>query len=288
VWLVSGAGRGLGRALSAAVLEAGGRLVAGVRQGDALADLQARHGERLHRVPLDVRDATQAEAAVQAACERFGRLDVLVNNAGYGHMAAFEHQPADDFRDQIETNLFGVVNLTRAALPGMRARRAGRIFQVSSVGGRTATPGLSAYQAAKWAVGGFSDVVAAEVAPLGIQVCTLEPGGMRTDWGTTARQSDAAGLAGYEASVGRVLDMLAAYSGHEISDPARVAEVVLTLATRADLPRRLLLGGDALFVARQAETARAAEQLQWQDTTLSTHFPDAHLPAALGELAKGL
>ena len=284
VWLISGAARGLGLALSKAVLASGARLVAGARQAGALAELQARYGEQLQVVTLDVRDPAQAEAAVQAALTRFGRLDVLVNNAGYGRMSAFEHQPVDEFRDQVETNLFGVVHLTRAALPVMRAQRAGHIFQVSSVGGRCTTPGMSAYQAAKWAVGGFSDVVAAEVAPLGIQVCTLEPGGMRTDWMASARQTPPAQVAGYEDSVGRVLELLSAYAGHEVGDPERIARVVLDLATRTDLPRRLLLGGDALFVANQAETARAAEQLQWQDTTLSTHFPDAQLPERLTDI----
>lgn len=287
VWLVSGAGRGLGRAICETVLEAGDRLVAGVRQEGVLADLQSRHGERLRVVMLDVTNESQAQAAVKTAGEAFGRLDVLVNNAGYGRMAAFEHQPAADFRAQIETNLFGAVNLTRAALPVMHAQGSGHIFQVSSVGGRSATPGLSAYQAAKWAVGGFSDVVAAEVAPLGIHVCTLEPGGMRTDWAHQARQANDAQLEGYEASVGRVLEMLSAYGGHEISDPVRIARLVLELASRTSLPRRLLLGGDALHVARQADAQRAVELEQWEVATLSTHFPDAQLPPGLAEFVRG-
>jgi len=281
VWLLTGAGRGLGRAIAEAVLEAGGRLVAGVRTPDALAPLQARHGNRLQVVPLDVTNASQAAAAVATARDRFGRLDVLVNNAGYGHTAPFEQMGADDFRAQIEANLFGVVNLTRAALPVMREQRAGRILQVSSVGGRSATPGLSAYQAAKWAVGGFSDVVAAEVGHLGIQVCTLEPGGMRTDWAKEAKRAPEGLLPDYEPSVGRVLELLGAYGGHEIGDPARIAALVLSLARRDRLPRRLLLGGDALFVAEQAESQRAAEQAEWRDVTLSTHFPGAQLPAGL-------
>lgn len=182
VWLVTGAARGLGRAISEAVLAAGDRLVAGARDHARLADLAEQYGDRLLPVTLDVTDEAAAAQAVAAAREAFGRIDVLVNNAGYGHTAPFEQMGADDFRDQIETNLFGVINLTRAVLPTMRAQRAGHIFQVSSVGGRTSTAGLSAYQAAKWAVGGFSDVLSKEVAPFGVRVCTLEPGGMRTDW----------------------------------------------------------------------------------------------------------
>lgn len=286
VWLLTGAGRGLGRAIATAVLEAGGRLVAGVRNADALAPLRARHGKRLEVVPLDVTSAAQAAAAVATACDAFGRLDVLINNAGYGHTAPFEQMGADDFREQIETNFFGVVNLTRAALPVMRAQRAGRILQVSSVGGRSAAPGLSAYQAAKWAVGGFSDVVSGEVGHLGIQVCTLEPGGMRTDWSKEARGVPGAVLPDYQPSVGRVLELLGAYGGHEIGDPERIAAVVLDLARRERLPRRLLLGADALFVCQQAEAERAAEQAEWRDVTLSTHFPDTQLPAGMDVLKR--
>jgi NAD(P)-dependent dehydrogenase (short-subunit alcohol dehydrogenase family) len=173
VWLVTGAARGLGRFISEAVLDAGDRLVAGARDSAQLTGLIERYGERIRPVTLDVTDEAAARHAVETAVDLFGGLDVLVNNAGYAHTGPFEQLTAEDFRDQVETNFFGVVNLTRAALPVMRARHRGHIFQVSSVGGRTATPGLSAYQAAKWAVGGFSDVVRMEVAQLGIQVCTL-------------------------------------------------------------------------------------------------------------------
>lgn len=285
-WLVSGAARGLGRSISEAVLVAGDNLVAGARDVSRLDDLVARYGARIHPVVLDVTQETDAHRAVAAAIATFGRLDVLVNNAGYGHTAPFEQMPVDDFRAQIETNFFGVTNLTRAALPVMRAQRSGHIFQVSSVGGRTSTAGLSAYQAAKWAVGGFSDVVAKEVAPLGIHVCTLEPGGMRTNWSSEARASLVPMLDDYKPSVGKILELLGAYGGHEIGDPTKIAALIVQLSRRDDLPLRLLLGGDALYVAEQAEAQRAAEQAQWRETSLSTHFPDAQLPAGLAELKK--
>ncbi|AJK46915.1 SDR family NAD(P)-dependent oxidoreductase [Burkholderia plantarii] len=287
VWLVTGAARGLGRAIAQAVLEAGDSLVAGARDPARLADLAASHGERLRAVELDVTDEAAAARAVAVAREAFGRLDVLVNNAGYGHTAPFEQTAPDAFRAQIETNLFGVINLTRAVLPVMREQRAGHIFQVSSVGGRTATAGLSAYQAAKWAVGGFSDVVGMEVAPFGVRVCTLEPGGMRTDWAAQARQGIDAMLPEYEPSVGRILALLNTYGGHEVSDPARIAALIVELSRRDDVPKRLLLGGDALYVCEQAEAQRADEAARWRSTTLSTHFPDAKLPDGLDEL-KGL
>lgn len=285
-WLLTGAARGLGRSISEAVLAAGDNLVAGARDLNGLADLVHQYGTRIRPVELDVTHEAQAQAAVATALTAFGRLDVLVNNAGYGHTAPFEQMPVDDFRAQLETNFFGVTNLTRAALPTMRAQRSGHIFQVSSVGGRTATPGLSAYQAAKWAVGGFSDVVAKEVAHLGIQVCTLEPGGMRTDWAAQAKQPLPDMLDDYQPSVGKILALLGAYGGHEIGDPAKIAALIVQLSRRGTLPLRLLLGGDALFVAEQAESERAAELEQWRDTSLSTHFPDAQLPAGLAELKK--
>ncbi|ARP82246.1 short-chain dehydrogenase/reductase [Bordetella genomosp. 8] len=286
VWLLTGAARGLGRSISEAVLASGDRLVAGARDPSRLADLVARYGDRIRPVELDVKDADQAQRAVATALQAYGQLDVLVNNAGYGHVVPFEQMDPESFRDQVETNLFGVVNLTRAVIPPMRERRAGHIFQVSSVGGRTATPGLSAYQAAKWAVGGFSDVIAKEVAHLGIRVCTLEPGGMRTDWANTARPPAGASLGDYEASVGRVLKVFGQYAGHEVGDPARIADLIVELSRRDDLPLRLLLGGDALYVSEQAETERASEMAAWRSTTLSTHFPGAELPAGLDELKK--
>ncbi|KUY95931.1 oxidoreductase [Burkholderia territorii] len=280
VWLVTGAARGLGRAIAEAVLAAGDRLVAGARDPARLADLEARYGDRLLPMELDVTDAAAA------ARDAFGRIDVLVNNAGYGHTAPFEQMDADTFRDQIETNLFGVVNLTRAVLPTMRAQRAGHIFQVSSVGGRTATPGLSAYQAAKWAVGGFSDVLSKEVAPFGVRVCTLEPGGMRTEWAAQAKRDVDGLLPDYQPSVGKMLELLGAYGGHEVGDPARIAALIVELSRRDDVPMRLLLGGDALLVCEQAESQRADEAARWRDTTLSTMFPDAKLPDGLQALKK--
>ena len=286
IWLVTGAARGLGRLITDAVLAAGDCLVAGARDPDRLKDLVECYPDRIRPVALDVTDEAAAQRAVDHALNAFGRIDVLVNNAGYGHTAPFEQMTTQDFRDQVETNLFGVVNLTRAVLPVMRKQRAGHIFQVSSAGGRTSAPGLSAYQAAKLAVGGFSDVVAKEVGHLGIRVCTLEPGGMRTDWASEARGGIDDLLPDYEQSVGNMLKLLEAYGGHEISDPAKIAALIVQLSRRDVLPLRLLLGGDALHVCSLADAERAEEQERWRETTLSTHFPDAQLPEGLDFLKK--
>src|SRR3984893_3905036 len=182
VFFLTGSSRGLGREIVAAVLGAGHRLVATARRPEALDDLVTSYGDHVLPVALDVTDPVAAGAAVAAGLAAFGRLDVVINNAGYANLASVEDITGADFREQVEPNLLGVVNVTKAVLPVLRRQGGGRIIQVSSVGGRLATPGLSAYQAAKWAVGGFSEVLAKEVEPLGLKVTVLEPGGMQTDW----------------------------------------------------------------------------------------------------------
>ncbi|KPI22165.1 3-oxoacyl-(acyl-carrier-protein) reductase [Actinobacteria bacterium OK074] len=272
VFLVSGASRGLGLEIVRAALDAGHRVVAGSRGASALDGLAAAHGDRLAVVPLDVTDDRAVAAAVRTAVDRFGRLDVLVNNAGYANLAAIEHVDFDDFRAQVETNLFGVVRLTRAALPVLRAQGAGHIVQVSSVGGRLATPGAAAYQSAKWAVSGFSSVLAAEVAPLGIKVTVLEPGGMRTDWGGASMRIDPV-RPEYAGTVGRVAAM------HETdaigaSDPAKVARLVLDVVAMPQPPLRLLVGADAYRYATAAGRELLAEDERWRPLTESTTADD--------------
>jgi NAD(P)-dependent dehydrogenase (short-subunit alcohol dehydrogenase family) len=278
VWLVTGSARGLGRHIAEAVLAKGDRLVAGARDPQRLHDLVERYGEQIRTVALDVTDGAASRAAVQVAIDAFGCLDVLVNNAGFGHVAPFEQAEADDFRAQIETNFYGVVNLTRAAVPVMRKQRAGHIIQISSVGGRLGTPGLSAYQAAKWAVGGFSEALNLELAPLGIKVSTLEPGGMRTDWGTIAGSDVPALDPDYQPTVGALVEMFGPHIGHETSDPAKVAEVVLRLGYHEHPPLHLLLGSDAVHLAGQADRARAASGDEWRAVSLSTDFAATAMP----------
>ncbi|MGV2290041.1 SDR family NAD(P)-dependent oxidoreductase [Trinickia sp. YCB016] len=272
VWLITGASRGLGRSILEAALQDGGKVLATARDTARFADLQARHGERLATFELDVTNEQQAKQAVAEAMRLFGRLDVLVNNAGYGHIQPFEYTPVEDFRAQIETNLFGVVNLTRAAIPVMRAQGGGHIFQVSSAGGRISTPGLSAYQAAKWAVGGFSDVVGKEVAPFGIRICTLEPGGMRTGWGHEARATLQNLPHDYQASLGDFKALIDAYVGHEVGDPERIAKLIVALASRATLPAHLVLGSDAWQVVEAEEQARREAMQRWKPVTLAADF----------------
>jgi NAD(P)-dependent dehydrogenase (short-subunit alcohol dehydrogenase family) len=264
VWLVTGSGSGLGRAITIKALEAGHRVVATARDVGQLDDLVKSFGPRVIAVRLDVTDEREAAAAVEAGIAAFGRLDVLVNNAGFGETRPFEQVSSDDFRRVVETNFFGVVNLTRAALPEMRKQRSGHIIQISSVGGRSALAGNAAYVASKWAVGGFAETIALEVAPFGVKVTAIEPGGMRTNWGKRAFGNLPRMLPDYDASIGETVRQLEAYWGNEIGDPQKVAQVVVALASADRLPPHLLLGSDALHVALGAEGARRAAAEQWK------------------------
>jgi NAD(P)-dependent dehydrogenase (short-subunit alcohol dehydrogenase family) len=271
IWLVTGTSRGLGRELAKTVLAAGDRLVATARKPEELRDLVVEHGDRVRAVALDVTDPAAARAAVALATSAFGRLDVVVNNAGYANMNSIEDMAEDDFRTQFETNFFGVVNVTRAALPVLRAQRDGHIIQVSTIGDRLASPGLASYQSAKWAVGGFSEVLAKEVGPLGIRVTVVEPGSMGTDWaGSSMRIDDI--QSDYQATVGTMAGSVRANQGNSRSDPAKVAKAMYQLTLEKDPPVRIVLGSDAVFRAHLSAAERAKEDARWDALSRSTDF----------------
>ena len=275
VFLLTGSSRGLGRQIAEATLAAGHRLVATARHPESLADLAGRYGGQVLPLALDVTDAAAAEAVAAQGLAAFGRIDVVVNNAGYANLAAVEDITLTDFREQIDTNLLGVVNVTKAAVPVLRRQGGGHIIQVSSIGGRLATPGLSAYQAAKWAVGGFSEVLAKEVAPLGIKVTILEPGGMQTDWAGSSMRVPPVSEP-YQATVGAMARMH--HDGDSppvLGDPAKVAQVVLKIADMEQPPLRLILGSDAYAYATAAARDRAASDVTWHDLSVSTDRDDA-------------
>jgi len=288
VWLITGSGNGLGRDIAEAALAAGDSVVAGARRTDELAPLMTQYGERVKPVRLEVRDEAAAKAAVQLAVDTFGRLDVLVNNAGYGQFAPFEQMSAEDFRAIVDTCFYGVVYTTRTAVPVMRKQKSGHIFQVSSVGGRHAVPGNTPYHAAKWAVGGFSDSLAMEVAPFGVKVCTLEPGGIRTNWARRAVQNAPDLLPEYEATVGSFLKMLRGLEGRLESDPRKIADVILQLAKSDEVPVRLILGVDAEQRVQRAEAARAMEAEKWRHLTVSTVFEDGRFDSRLHIAKSGI
>ena len=273
VFLISGASRGLGRAIAEAALAAGHHVVAGVRSVSALDDLAAREPERLAVVPLDVTDDEQVRSAIDTAIQRWGRLDVLVNNAGYANMAAVEDVDVDDFRAQVETNFFGVVRLTQAVLPIMRRQRAGHIVQISSVGVRLARPGRAAYQSSEWAVTGYSGVLAQEVAPLGIKVTVLEPGGMRTDWsGSSMRIAPVRDE--YRDTVGAAAQ-LSQSANLGASDPVKVAALLLDIVEMDTPPARLLVGPDAYRYATAAGRDLLVSDERYADLSNSTAADDA-------------
>jgi NAD(P)-dependent dehydrogenase (short-subunit alcohol dehydrogenase family) len=198
----------------------------------------------------------------------------VVNNAGYGNIVTIEEATEEEFRDQIETDLWGVINVTRAALPVLRKQRSGHIIQISSIGGRIGSPGLGAYQAAKWGVEGFSEVLAQEVQPLGIKVLIVEPGGMPTDWAGSSMHITAPGE-DYQASLGQFLSMLSSMSqesGPRGSDTAKVAQVLLNMVDKPNPPLRLLVGSDALQIAIATDEAKLAETRKWQEVSASTDY----------------
>jgi NAD(P)-dependent dehydrogenase (short-subunit alcohol dehydrogenase family) len=271
-WLITGCSRGIGRALAHAVLEAGYRLIATAREPAQLADLVMRYGDAVRVQALDVTDTDAAEAAVRAARDQFGGLDVLVNNAGYGNVGSVEDTGLDEFRREIETNLFGTIIVTKAAIPLMREQRRGHIIQFSSVGGRIGAPGRAPYSAAKWAVEGFSESLAREMALVGVKVTIIEPGGFRTDFAGSSTSLNE-GRAEYDQVVGATARLQRTYDGRQPGDPARAAEAILRVAEMDRPPFRLPLGSDAVTIIAQADRARLEELETWRGLSVSTDFP---------------
>lgn len=272
-WLVTGSSRGMGRALSEAILQAGHRLVATARDPAQLADLVQRYSDAVRAVALDVTDPAAAQAAVQTAVDAFGGLDVLVNNAGYGTIHSIEDISLDDFRQQIETNLFGTIIVTKAVIPLMREQRSGHIIQFSSVGGRMGAPGRGAYSASKWGVEGFSEVLAREMALVGVKVTVIEPGGFRTDFAGASTVLEH-GRPEYDAVVGNAARMQREYDGRQPGDPVRAARAILKVAAMAEPPLRLPLGSDAVAAIAKADHARLSELERWRELSVSTDFAD--------------
>lgn len=271
IWLITGSSRGLGRAFTEAVLAAGHSVVAGARNPEQLADLQSRFGEKILPVSLDVTNEAQAKAAVDAAIAHFGGLDVLVNNAGYGNVSPVEDTPLDDFRAQIETNLFGVVIMTKAVLPYFRERKAGHIIQVTSIAGRLGPIGRAPYAAAKFGVEGFSESLAKEIGPLGIKVTIVEPGGFRTDFAGSSTELRE-GRPEYDATVGATIRFQRDYNGKQPGDPAKAAAVLLHVASLPEPPLRLLLGSDSYSAAEKSALDKLESDRKWKDLSVSTDY----------------
>jgi NAD(P)-dependent dehydrogenase (short-subunit alcohol dehydrogenase family) len=271
VWLVTGSSRGLGRAIVEAGLAAGNNVLATARDIESLTELSERYGNQVKLFALDVTDESAAASAVKAAINAFGSLDVVINNAGYGNLSSIEDTPISDFRAQIETNLFGTIIVTKAALPYFREGKAGRFIQFSSIGGRIGPPGRGPYSAAKWGIEGFSEVLSREVAPLGIKVTIVEPGGFRTDFaGSSTKLSE--GYSEYDSTVGAIARFQRNYNGKQPGDPRKAAQAIVRLTREQNPPLRLLLGSDAYHGAEKNDLARLEEARLWKELSASTDF----------------
>lgn len=270
VWFVTGSSRGLGRSIARAVLEAGDTLAATARNPGPLQDWKKEFGDRVLTLSLDVRDADQVRRAVAETLEAFGRIDVVVNNAGYGNIAAIEEASEDEFRDQIETNLWGAIHVTRAVLPVLRARGGGHIFQISSVGGRTGMPGLGAYQTSKWALEGFSEVLSKEVAEFGIHVTLVEPGHMPTDWAGVSMKVAEPGDA-YRTVLSSRMELLETIRSGSMpgSHPDKVAWALVDVSRLTEPPLRLLMGSASVKMILAVDEAKIAETRRWETLSAS-------------------
>jgi NAD(P)-dependent dehydrogenase (short-subunit alcohol dehydrogenase family) len=271
VWLITGSTRGLGRALAEAVLASGHKLIATGRDPGQLKDLVERYGDQVRAIALDVTSEQAAIAGVAEAIKAFGRLDVVANNAGYGDVCPIEDMSMAEFRAQLEANLFGVVHVTKAALPIMREQGRGHFLQFSSVGGRIGPVGRAAYAAAKWGVEGFSEVLSKEVGPLGVKVTIIEPGGFRTDFAgssTAIRE----GRPEYDATVGKTARFQRDYNGKQPGDPAKAAAAVLHITSIDNPPLRLILGSDAFHAIEQNDLAKIDSDRRWKELSISTDF----------------
>lgn len=273
VWFITGCSTGFGRALAERVLARGWRVVATARDRARVADLSG-DGDSLLALDLDVTDAGQIAAAVDAAKTRFGRIDVLVNNAGYGYQAAIEEGVEEEIRAQFDANVFGLFALTRAVLPLMRHAGRGHILNITSVAGLAGFPASGYYAASKHAVEGWSDSLAAEVAPLGLHVTCVEPGPFRTDWAGRSLRQTPNRIAAYAETAGARMKSTSDISGQQAGDPVRAADAMIALTERADPPRHLVLGrwGHDAVVQRLRE--RLAEIESLRDEALATDFPD--------------
>jgi NAD(P)-dependent dehydrogenase (short-subunit alcohol dehydrogenase family) len=262
-WFITGSSRGLGRALAEAALAAGDTVAATARNPEALAGLVERFGDAIAPIRLDVTDARAAAEALAAAKTRFGRVDVVVNNAGYADVAPIETTDEAGFRAQLETDFWGVVHVSRAAIPLLREQGGGLVVQVSSVGGRVGgSPGIAPYQAAKFAVDGFSRVLAAETAPFGIEVLTVEPSGFATDWaGSSMRVADVPEA--YAPTVGAMQDRVRRNPAGPAGDPMRAAEILVRVVHAPARPSHLLLGATAADMAIAHDRRRLEEAEAW-------------------------
>ncbi|HEX8471841.1 MAG TPA: oxidoreductase [Brevundimonas sp.] len=273
VWFITGCSTGFGRELATALIAKGYRVVATARNPDDVADLAEAGGDRVLALKLDVTDDAQASAAIKAAEARFGHIDVLVNNAGIGYFAAVEESEQDEVRQMFEINFWGLSRMTTLALPGMRARKAGMIVNISSVGGLRAFPSVGYYNATKFAVEGLSEALSGELEPLGIKVLIVEPSGFRTDWAGRSANEAKNPIADYTDTAGKRKGEIRGYSGAQPGDPKRAAAAIIQAVEADKPPLRLLLGKAALQGGRGKIQMLAKDFDAWAEVTEGADFP---------------
>lgn len=273
IWFITGSSRGLGRSLTEAVLAKGDKVAATARNLDALKNLTEKYPAQIFPIKLDVTDYDQVHLAVESAIEHFGRIDVLVNNAGFGIVGAAEAFTDKQVRSQLETNLYAPIEITRAVLPYMRKQGSGRILQISSIGGRVGNAGVSIYQAAKFGLSGFTESLAKEVKDLGILVTSVEPGGFRTDW-AGASMTYAPKIEGY-ALVDQRSEFFQNGSFLPTGDPAKAAQVMINLVENPEPPTHLVLGSEAIGMLKHTDATRTEEMEKWLEVSLSTDHDEA-------------
>jgi NAD(P)-dependent dehydrogenase (short-subunit alcohol dehydrogenase family) len=273
VWFITGCSTGFGREFAKAVVARGLRAVVTARDPKQVTDIVAGHQDVALALPLDVTDAAQVAESVRRAEERFGRIDVLVNNAGIGYFAAVEESDDADVRRMFEIDFFGLASMTRAVLPGMRKRRSGHIVNIASIAGLAAYPSLGYYCAAKFAVEGLSEVLAEGVRPLGIKVTLVEPSAFRTDWAGRSANEARAEIADYAPTAGAVRRELRKLSGKQPGDPARAASAIIQAVEAWNPPLHLLLGQEALRLGREKLDALRRDFDAWEKVTVGADFP---------------
>jgi NAD(P)-dependent dehydrogenase (short-subunit alcohol dehydrogenase family) len=278
VWMVTGSSRGLGRAIVEGLLERGELVIATARNTGDLEGLTTKFGEQVRVAALDVTRAEDAKRVVDEAVRTFGRLDVVVNNAGYGVMGAFEEQTPEQFAGQIDVNFWGTVNVCRAALPILRKQRSGHIMNVTSIGGRRARQGLSGYQTAKFAVEGFSEVLFHELQAIDVKMTIVEPGGFRTDW-AGASMTFSEPMKEYESAIAPFHTFMKNFAGKEPGDPVKAAGVLFAISRMKEPPMRLVLGKFAKQHVKEGYETSLAELERWSELTLATEFDDAEAHA---------
>ena len=274
VWLITGCSTGFGRELAKLVLARGWRAVVTARDASNVADIAAGHADRVLALSLDVTQPAQIAEAVAATKLKFGRIDALVNNAGYGYLAAIEEGEDEAVRAMFETNVFGLIDMTKAVLPVMREQRSGLIVNISSIGGITSFAATGYYHGTKYAVEGISESLAIEVKPLGIDVLIVEPGPFRTNWAGASLKQSATQLNDYAVTAGERRKQTETRSGNQIGDPVRAAQAIIDAALSDTPPLRLLLGKAALELARKKLDLMRTDFDNWESTTLGADFPD--------------